>query len=134
MSYDFHTRNHPDLNKAIPEFRKNDLRHATITKSGPEIPNGILVERKAGTKEYYIQQVTPGGLFEQLHGNRIQPGDRLVKINQKDVQTEFMSLWDVNNYLKKELTITLHVERSGLHLEQKNEWGPAEYSNNTKAR
>jgi C-terminal processing protease CtpA/Prc len=132
MSYDFHTRNHKDLNKPIPEFRSNDLRHVTITKTGTDISNGVIVERKSDTKEYYIKQVIPGGLLQQLHGDRIQAGDRLVKINNKDVQKDFMSLWDMNNYLKKELTITLHVERSGLHLKPKNEWGPAEYSANTK--
>lgn len=127
MSFDFFTRNHRDLNKPLPEFRPNDLRHATITKTGPELDNGLKIEKK--NKQYFVKEVTPGGLFHQFHADRIQAGDRLVKINDRQVET-FASLWDMNDYLRKELKITIHVERSGLHLEQKNEWGAAGYASN----
>ncbi|KAL3908178.1 MAG: hypothetical protein SGILL_008582, partial [Bacillariaceae sp.] len=87
-----------------------------------DTPNGLVIERKAGTKEYYVKEVTQGGLFHQLHASRIQAGDRLVKVNGKSVDKDFMSLWDINNELKKSLKIQIHVKREGLHLEKKNEW------------
>ncbi|MGK3745565.1 MAG: hypothetical protein ACI90V_012426 [Bacillariaceae sp.] len=143
MSFDFFTRKHRDLNKPIPEFRKNDLRHATIKKSSVDMPNGLIIEMRkqpmtgedAGStkKEFYVKEVVPGGLFQKIHGDRIRAGDRIVKINEKEVTLEnFASLWDMNDYLKKELKITIHVQRDGLHLEQKNEWDSAEYTSTNK--
>ena len=140
MVFDFFTRKHKDLNKPIPEFRQNDLRHASIRKSSADMPNGLVIEMRkkpteAGStkKEFYVKEVTKGGLFEKIHGTRIQPGDRLVKVNDKQVE-DFRSLWDINDYLKKELKITIHVERGGLHLEQKREWDDAEYTTTTKSK
>ena len=140
MVFDFFTRKHKDLNKPIPEFRQNDLRHASIHKSSSEIPNGIVIEMRkkpaetgSTKKEFYVKEVTKGGLFEKIHGTRVKPGDRLVKVNEKPVE-EFRSLWDINNYLKKELKITIHVERGGLHLEQNRQWDEAEYTNTTNSR
>ena len=132
MSFDFHTRQHRDLNKPIPEFNANNLRHATIKKNNVDQPNGIVIERLAGTKEYYIKDVPKDGIFYMLHKDRIRPGDRLVKVNNKPVE-EFMSLWDINNYLKKELQITVHVKRDGLHLEKKSEWSKPQYTPTTNA-
>ena len=136
MSFDFFTRKHRDLNKPIPEFRKNDLRHASISKSSPDIPNGLIIEMRkkpaeAGStkKEFYVKEVVKGGLFQKIHKDRIKPGDRLVQINEQPVE-EFPSLWDINAYLKKELKITIHVERGGLHLKEKNPWDKAEYVSN----
>ena len=104
------------------------------------MPNGLVIEMRkkpteAGStkKEFYVKEVTKGGLFEKIHGTRIQPGDRLVKVNDKQVE-DFRSLWDINDYLKKELKITIHVERGGLHLEQKREWDDAEYTTTTKSK
>ena len=128
MSLDFFTRNHRDLNKPLTEFRENDLRHASITKSGPEMDTGLKIEKK--DKKYYIKEVTPGGLFHQFHSEKIHAGDRLVKINGKEVEEQFTSVWDINEYLRTELKIKVHVERSGMHLEQKNEWGTADYASN----
>jgi PDZ domain len=125
--FDFHTRQHPELNKLPTEFCGNDLKHCSIQKDNIDTPNGLVIERRAGTKEYYIKEVTPGGLFQQLHGNRIQEGDRLVKVNGKHVD-EFTSLWDINDTLKKSLQLTIHVQRGGLHLQPKQEWKPAEYA------
>eukprot|EP00539_Tryblionella_compressa_P015025 CAMPEP_0178839744 /NCGR_PEP_ID=MMETSP0746-20121128/14038_1 /TAXON_ID=913974 /ORGANISM="Nitzschia punctata, Strain CCMP561" /LENGTH=136 /DNA_ID=CAMNT_0020502835 /DNA_START=97 /DNA_END=508 /DNA_ORIENTATION=+ len=116
-------------NKPIPEFRANDLRHATIQKNNVDTPNGLVVERR-GKGEYYIKEV--GGMFEKLHKDRIRPGDRIVKLNGKPIE-EFPSLWDVNNFLKKELKITVHVKRDGLHLEPKQEWSKPEYTANASA-
>ena len=121
MSVRYHTYEHPELNKKPPEFRANDLRHCSIIKDNIDTPNGLVIERKEGTKEYYVKEVTPGGLFQQLHGDRIRAGDRLVKVNGKPCD-EFMSLWDINNELKKSLKLQIHVKREGLHLEKKNEW------------
>jgi len=133
MVFDFFTRQHKDLNKPIPEFRDNDFRHASITKSSQDIPNGLIIEvhnipAETGStkKEFYIKEVVKGGIFEKVHGTRIQPGDRLVKVNGKSAE-EFRSLWDINDYLKKQLKITIHVKRGGLHLEQKNQWDKAQY-------
>ncbi|KAG7337188.1 hypothetical protein IV203_017393 [Nitzschia inconspicua] len=125
--FDFHTRQHPQLNPQHAEFRTNDLKHCSIQKDNIDTPNGLVIERRAGTKEYYIKEVTPGGLFQQLHGSRVQAGDRLVKVNGRNVD-EFMSLWDINDTLKKSLQLTIHVQRSGLHLQPKQEWKPAEYA------
>lgn len=125
--FDFHTRQHPELNKSIPQFRDNDLRHCSIVKDNIDTPNGLVIERKAGTKEYYVKEVVSGGLFQQLHGDRIRAGDQLVKVNGKPCE-EFMSLWDINNVLKKELKITVHVKRDGMHLEKKSEWKKQEYT------
>ena len=125
--FDFHTRNHPELNKAFPELRPNDLRHVSITKQTADVPNGLTIEKKAGTKEYYVKEVDPKGMFGR-HGDRIKAGDRIVKINDKQVE-EFMSLWDINNFLKKELTIKIWIKRDGFHLEkQKNPWGSPDYN------
>mmetsp|Transcript_11430 Transcript_11430/g.28889 ORF Transcript_11430/g.28889 Transcript_11430/m.28889 type:complete len:140 (-) Transcript_11430:261-680(-) len=139
MVFDFHTRKHKDLNKPIPEFRKNDLRHASIQKSGVDIPNGLKIELRhkpaetgSTKKEFYVKEVVKGGLFEKIHGSRISAGDRLVKVNDKAVE-EFRSLWDINDYLKKQLKITIHVERGGLHLEKKNPWDKEEYTKTTKS-
>jgi len=136
MSFDFHTRNHRDLNKPIPEFRKNDLRHATIKKSSIEIPNGLVIEMRkkmavAGStkKEFFVKEIILGGLFQKIHGDRIRAGDRIVKINEKPVE-DFLSLWDMNDYLKKELKITVHIQRGGLHLVQKKALDSAEYVSN----
>lgn len=138
MSFDFFTRKHRDLNKPIPEFRKNDLRHASISKSSADIPNGLVIEMRkqptvAGStkKEFFIKEVVEGGLFQKIHDDRIKPGDRLVKINEKPAE-DFASLWDMNDYLKKELKITIRVERGGLHLEEKKVWDSAEYVSNKK--
>ena len=135
MVFDFHTRNHKDLNKPIPEFRKNDLRSAGIQKSGVDIPNGLIIELRhkpaetgSTKKEFYIKEVVKGGLFEKIHGNRISAGDRLVKVNEKPVE-DFRSLWDINDYLKKQLKIKIYVERGGLHLEQKSQWDKAQMLN-----
>jgi C-terminal processing protease CtpA/Prc len=129
MSFDFFTRNHRDLNKPLTEFRENDLRHATITKTSAEMDTGLKIEKK--DKKYYIKEVTPGGLFHQFHSSKIQAGDRLVKINNQEVEEQFTSVWDINEYLKNTLKIKIHVERThGLHLEQKNEWGTADYASN----
>ena len=145
MSFDFFTRKHRDLNKPKPEFRKNDLRHATIEKSSVDMPNGLVIEMHkrpmtgadegSTKKEFYVKEVVEGGLFQKIHGDRIRAGDRIVKINEKEVTLEnFASLWDMNDYLKKELKITIHVERGGLHLEQKKVWDSAEYVSNDKKK
>lgn len=138
MSFDFFTRKHRDLNKPIPEFRKNDLRHASISKSSADIPNGLVIEMRklptvAGStkKEFFIKEVVEGGFFQKIHKDRIKPGDRLVKVNEKPVE-DFASLWDMNDYLKKELKITIRVQRGGLHLEEKKVWDSAEYVSNKK--
>mmetsp|Transcript_20084 Transcript_20084/g.42367 ORF Transcript_20084/g.42367 Transcript_20084/m.42367 type:complete len:139 (+) Transcript_20084:453-869(+) len=138
MVFDFFTRKHRDLNKAKPEFLNNDLRHASISKTSPDIPNGLIIEMRkkpldAGStkKEFFVKEVVNGGLFHKIHGDRIKPGDRLVKVNDKPAE-EFPSLWDINNYLKKELKIKIYVKRDGLHLEQKQIWDKAEYVSNKK--
>jgi C-terminal processing protease CtpA/Prc len=134
MVFDFFTRKHKDLNKPIPEFRKNDLRHASIHKSSVDVPNGLVIEMRkkpaetgSTKKEFFVKEIVKGGIFEKIHGSRIQAGDRLVKVNDRSVE-EFRSLWDINDYLKKELKITIHVKRDGLHLEQKEQWDEAEYT------
>lgn len=127
MSTDFHTRTHRDLNKPIAEFRANDLRHATINKTNLDQPNGLVIERKAGSKEFYIKDVPKDGIFYMLHKDRIRAGDRLVKVNDKNVE-DFMSLWDINDYLKKQTQITVFVKREGLHLEKKSEWNKPQYT------
>lgn len=136
MVFDFFTRKHRDLNKESPEFRENDLRHASISKSSPQTPNGLIIEMRkkplelgSTKKEFFVKEVVNGGLFHKIHGDRIRTGDRLVKINDKPVE-EFASLWDINNYLKKELKIKIYVKRDGLHLEEKKVWGKAEYISN----
>jgi hypothetical protein len=140
--FDYHTRQHPQLNQIPSEFRDNDLKQCRIVKDDNiDLPNGLIIERKpnTSTKEYYVKEVTPGGLFHQLHGihNRIQVGDRLVKINGKPVD-EYISLWDINHVLKTSTTLTVHVKRDGLHLQPQREWKPAEYttaaSNNNKSK
>ncbi len=140
MVFDFHTRKHKDLNKPIPEFRQNDLRHASIQKSNVDIPNGLVIELRhkpaetgSTKKEFYVKEVVKGGLFEKIHGSRISAGDRLVRVNDRPVE-EFRSLWDINDYLKKQLKIKIHVERGGLHLEQKRQWDEAEYTKTAKAK
>mmetsp|Transcript_21841 Transcript_21841/g.51807 ORF Transcript_21841/g.51807 Transcript_21841/m.51807 type:complete len:140 (+) Transcript_21841:132-551(+) len=139
MVFDFFTRKHRDLNKSKPEFRKNDVRHASISKTSPDIPNGLIIEMRkkpldlgSTKKEFFVKEVVKGGLFHKIHGDRIKPGDRLVKVNERPVE-EFPSLWDLNDYLKKELKITIHVKRDGLHLEQKELWDKAEYVSNKKS-
>ena len=122
---DFHTRQHKDLNKPIPKIRKNDLRHATVKRSSTATPTGLVVEaRNKNKKEFYIKEI--GGLFHKIHGDRVRVGDQVVLINDKSVE-EFNSLWDMNDYLKKELQITLSIYR-GLHLQQKKVWDKAEYN------
>jgi formylmethanofuran dehydrogenase subunit A len=130
--YDYHTRQHPQLNQIPAEFRDNDLKQCSISKDDNiDTPNGLMIERKlnANTKEYYIKEVTPGGIFHQLHGinNRIQVGDRLIKVNGKPVE-EYLSLWDINHLLKTSSNVTVHVKRGGLHLQPQREWKPAEYT------
>jgi len=139
MVFDFFTRKHKDLNKPIPEFRKNDLRTASIQKSSADMQSGLVIEMRkqpaeAGStkKEFFVKEVVKGGLFEKIHGSRINPGDRLVKVNEKSAE-EFRSLWDINDYLKKQLKITIHVKRGGMHLEQKNDWDKAEYTSGKKS-
>tara|TARA_B110001450_G_C17486509_1_gene426447 strand:+ start:118 stop:501 length:384 start_codon:yes stop_codon:yes gene_type:complete len=123
---DFHTRQHKDLNKPIPEIRKNDLRHATVKRSSTATPTGLVVgTRNKNKKEFYIKEV--GGLFHKIHGDRVRVGDQVVLINDKSVE-EFNSLWDMNDYLKKELQITISIYRDGLHLQQKKVWDKAEYN------
>ena len=68
-------------------------------------------------------------MSSSIHGDRIRAGDRIVKINEKPVE-DFPSLWDMNNYLKKELTITVHIQRNGLHLVPKKALDSAEYVSN----
>lgn len=82
-------------------------------------------------KEFYVKEVVQGGLFQKIHADRIQKGDRLVKVNDIPVE-EFPSLWDMNDYLKKQLKLTIHVKRDGIHLEEKNKWDKAEYLSNKK--
>jgi len=104
---DFHTRQHKDLNKPIPKIRKNDLRHATVKRSSTATPTGLVVEaRNKNKKEFYIKEI--GGLFHKIHGDRVRVGDQVVLINDKSVE-EFNSLWDMNDYLKKELQITISI-------------------------
>jgi C-terminal processing protease CtpA/Prc len=102
------------------------------------MPNGLVIEMRhkpaetgSTKKEFFVKEVVKGGLFEKIHGSRIQSGDRLVKVNDKPVE-EFRSLWDINDYLKKQLKITIHVKRDGLHLEQKRQWDKAEYTTEKK--
>ena len=128
MSFDFHTRNHRDLNKPLAEFRENDLRRAKICKTSDEIETGLTIEKK--DDKYYVKEVSPTGLFYQFHSNKVSAGDRLVKINGQEVEEQFSSVWDMNDYLRKTLNVEIHVERGGFHLEQKNEWGAAAYASN----
>jgi formylmethanofuran dehydrogenase subunit A len=128
--FDYHTRQHPQLNQVPSEFRDNDLKQCRIVKDANiDIPNGLVIERKPNTKEYYVKEVVPGGLFHQLHGihNRIRVGDRLVKVNSQPVE-EYTSLWDINHLLKTSTNLTVHVKREGLHLQPQQEWKPAEYT------
>ena len=66
--YDYHTRNHPELNKTPPNIRPNDLRTISIWKQdGDDTPIGLVLEKKTGTKEYYVKEIAEGGLLQQRH-------------------------------------------------------------------
>ena len=57
----YYTENHPALNRPVPEFRPNDLKHATVTKANADEDVGLVLERKG--KQFYIKQIKPGTIF-----------------------------------------------------------------------
>ena len=99
------------MNKPTPEFRAKDLKQATVSRSNPANEIGLKFEKRG--KEYYVKEVSPTGLFYRHHGDKIQVGDRVWKVNGKLVEEEFPGLFQVNKYIRDEMKLTVHVVRQG---------------------
>lgn len=109
MSMQYYTENHPALNKPVPEFRANDLKNASVKKSNKDTDVGLVMEKRG--KQWFIKEVKPGSPFDRMHAGYIEAGQRLVKLNGEDVEENFTGMWEINNYIKKQDEIRVHVAR-----------------------
>ena len=104
---DFHTLQHPALNKPPPKYGISDLK-----KCGPlKRPNvekniGLKLRKDPTTKKFYVQEVEEGGMFQRM--TSIKVGDQVIKVNGR-VLEELDSIFDINKIFKTELEVTVHV-------------------------
>jgi predicted metalloprotease with PDZ domain len=70
---------------------------------------GLKMEKRG--KQYFVKEVSDGGLFQRMHGDRIEVGNRVVMVNGKMLEEAFTSLFDVNKFVKTQNAITIHVVR-----------------------
>ena len=109
MSMQYYTENHPALNRPVPEFRPNDLKRASVKKANADQDVGLVLERRG--KQFYIKQVKEGSPFDRMHKGVIEAGQRVVKLNGEDVEENFTGMWAINDYIKKQSEILVHVAR-----------------------
>jgi len=109
MSMQYYTENHPALNKPIPEFRANDLKHAAVKKANADQDVGLVLEKHG--KQFFIKEVKPGSPFDRMHQGYIEAGQRVVKLNDENVEDKFTGLWQINDFIKKQSEIRIHVAR-----------------------
>lgn len=109
MSMQYYTENHPALNRPVPEFRPNDLKHASVTKANLDQDVGLVLERRG--KQFYIKEIKEGSPFDRHHKGRIEVGQRVVQLNGENVEEKFTGMWAINDFIKKQSTIQVHVAR-----------------------
>jgi len=105
----YYTLNHPALNKPVPEFRANDLKRAAVKKANADQDVGLVLEKRG--KQWFIKEVKPGSPFDRMHSGYIEAGQRIVKLNDQNIEENFTGMWQINDFIKKQDEVQVHVAR-----------------------
>lgn len=105
----YYTENHPALNKPIPEFRPNDFKRAAVKKANADDDVGLVLEKRG--KQWFIKEIKPGSPFDRMHAGYIEAGQRIVKLNDQNIEENFTGMWQINDFIKKQSEVQVHVVR-----------------------
>ena len=105
----YYTEQHPALNKPVAEFRANDLKRAAVKKANADQDVGLVLKKEG--KKWFIKEVKPGSPFDRHHAGYIEAGQRIVKLNNENIEEKFTGMWEINDFIKKQSEVQVHVAR-----------------------